>query len=89
MRRECGRFLIAIAINKSTPPVIFSFEIDSDPSGLIATSSAEWSDPYFAERLFRKSRHQQPHLLHLPSAANRLDRQRRERAVSLQRGPRD
>ena len=45
--------------------------------------SAGWSDPDLAERFLRKSRHQRPHLLFLPSAANRLDRECRKCAGSL------
>jgi hypothetical protein len=44
-------------------------------------------NPDLAERLLWKSRRQRPHLLHLPPTADRLERERGERAGPLQRRP--
>jgi hypothetical protein len=66
-----------------TPPVIPQFETDFDPFGILATIQPSGPTQTSQNAFFRQSRHQSTHLLHLSSAANRLERERSQRAGSV------
>jgi len=64
---------------QATPPVIPQLEIDSDPSGAVATFQP--SGPMeTAKNAFFQSRNEWTHLLHLPSARGRMVNQCATRA---------